>query len=68
MQVGFLLAGFSWSDAFLSAGVASTSLTLSGSYYYTVYGARRIPAPATPAPARRPIDVEPSAPHALRPA
>lgn len=40
MQLGFLLAGFNWTEAFLSAAVASTSLTLSGSYYYTVYSGR----------------------------
>ena len=37
MQASFLGFGFTWTDAFLSAAVASTSIALSGSYYYTVY-------------------------------
>ena len=39
-QWGFLWAGFSWEDAFLSAAVMAPPLNLSVSYYYTVYGAR----------------------------
>jgi hypothetical protein len=40
MLLGFLCGGFGWQDAFLSAGVVSTSLVLSASYYHTAYGAR----------------------------
>ena len=42
-QTLFLWAGFGWEDAFLSAAVIATSLNLSFSYYYTVYGARGVP-------------------------
>jgi len=34
----FLSVGFEWEDAILSASVVATSLNLSCSYYYTVYG------------------------------
>ena len=36
----FWACGFEYSDAYLSAAVIASSLCLSMSYYYTVYGAR----------------------------
>ncbi len=45
--VGFLAAGFTFEDAWLSAAVVGTSIMLSTSYYYTTYGARSpVPSPA----------------------
>jgi hypothetical protein len=49
IQALFLWFAFSFEDAYLSAAVVASSLSLSASYYYTVYGSR---------PARLPAEVE----------